>query len=83
MRRCCIEGVRPAVLVGDRGIGAVPQAGVHHSGPMGSARFHDHQAEAAAAQGHGHSPPFGPPGFPQAYPAPGTGYGVAPAPAAR
>ncbi len=67
----------------DRGIGAVLQAGAHRSGPMGSAQFYDHQAEAAAAQSYGYATPFGPPGLPQAYPAypaPGIGYGVAPAP---
>ena len=58
----------PYAPLWDHGIGAVPQAGVHRGGPMGTLAYYDHIAEESTARGYGQSTPFGPPGTPAAYP---------------
>lgn len=62
----------PAVV--DGGFGALPWAGVLSGGPIGTPEFYDRTAETAAARSYGRATPFEPPGFPDAYPAPGVGY---------
>ena len=58
----------------DRGIGALPWAGVHRGGRMGTPECYDHIAERATAMSYGQSTPFGPPGTPAAFPASPTPY---------
>lgn len=62
------SATRESGILVDRGIGAIPSAGVDGRPPIGTPAHYDHEAERATARGYGQATPFSPPGAPAMLP---------------